>query len=252
MGSDLPITAKPAEASLDLSDFLFERIAFNADYQTAFLHWDRAGSIWSGVRRKWPDIKILDVNPSKTVCSLQGRFELAIQLERTIVVDYNPNYDMNHFTEIIDSFLGILVKMLEISDYTRLGLRLVYFMECQDIETASLKVLNTNLVNLPKPKSEKIYGIGGKPLYPEYSVRWEGKSIAATVRLKAETRKIEFSPPLVIKDLSPISKEKYGITFDVDYFTLAPVSVAQFSPKEWVGQVSHFVRRDSTEFLGGV
>jgi hypothetical protein len=69
--------------------------------------------------------------------------------------------------------------------------------------------------------------------------------------MRAEGRKFDFDPPPNVRELSPIHNEIFGASFDIDYYTLANVSIGQFRAQEWVSHVLHLVRRDAGAFLRG-
>lgn len=240
--------SKSSNYSLELSDFEFESIAFEVRYSSAYLHWDRAGAIWSEVASKLPGLTIVNAEPSKTVFTLHRRYLFTIELERVICIEYFPNKKLDEFISTLKEFIEITVRHLEVTDYSRIGIRLIYFKEYPDQEAASGALLSTGLIRIPDGKH---FGIEGKATHPEYGMRWESKTKGATVRIKAEGRKLDFDAPLNIKELSPVHILKYGLTVDIDYFTSATIGTGQFRAEDWVNQSVHFVKLGIGSFLGG-
>jgi len=233
---------------LDLSDFQLEQAVFEARYALAYLHWDRAGAIWTEARTKWPGLQLSQAEPAGTQFTLENRYALSVSLDKATAVDHRPDRVLKSFVELLEDFVELITRRLEITDYSRIGLRLIFMKQYPDQEAASFALLSTNILRIPEGPR---FGIDSPPILPEYAVRWEGKATGTTVRMKAEGRKYGFDPPLDWKEVSPVHKEEYYLKFDIDYYTVASVAVGQFSAKDWIDQALHFIRRDSKAFLGG-
>jgi hypothetical protein len=67
-----------------------------------------------------------------------------------------------------------------------------------------------------------------------------------------QDRKIDFEASLPIEGIKPIHLEKHILIFDLDYYTVAKVSVGQLNVKEWLSQNYRVLRRDSGNFLGDI
>lgn len=238
--------SKSFDRPLELSSFEFESIIFEARYSHAYLHWDRAGAIWTEANSKWPNLKMASVDPTKTAFTLPEGYLLTITLENMVCAAYHQDKDLDGYIDVLKDFVELTTRYLEISDFSRIGLRLTYFKEYPDQEAASKALLSTNLLRLPEGKQ---FGIDGNATHPEYAIRWESKNRGATVRIKAEGRKLDFEAPLNIKELKSVSILKNGLTVDVDYYTLATVSVGQFRAEDWVNNSQHLIKRGIGSFL---
>lgn len=233
--------------SNDLSDFRLEQCVFEARYEPSYLLWDHAGSIWSQIRAKWPRLKLSQVEPSATQFTLDSRFNLSVFVDKFAVIDQAPDQSLKSFLDVAESLSKVAIHHLEINEFSRLGLRLIFFKEFSDREAASTALLSSQILNLPDGPH---FGIDMPPVLPGYTVRWESKATGTTVRIEAEGRIIDFTPPHFL-DLRPMHKEVAGLKFDIDYYTVASVTVGQFSCRDWINQAWHLVNRDSKPFLTG-
>ncbi len=58
------------------------------------------------------------------------------------------------------------------------------------------------------------------------------------------------SPRWVLGNIDRVDKEIFELEYDIDYYTMVPVSMGQFRAKEWIAQADRAVQRDSKIFLG--
>lgn len=221
-----------------------------------FLHWDRAGSLWTQMTERFPRLALIQVDPNKTTFSLDDKYVFSVGLNNAGTVPhttilgtaYDPHKSVKDFSELMKTFTDITQERLQINDYSRVGLRLIFYKSYPDKNLASQALLSTKLITVPEGQ---FFGVQGSPTHPRYSVQWEGGKRGVSIRLRVESFKEEFKPPLEWRDVQPISKEHNRIAYDVDYYTIGTVAVGQFNPVEWVNQVVHLVHRDTNKFLRG-
>ena len=234
---------------LDLADFDIDKVTFEIRYDNAYLLWDRAGLIWSEAQHQWPSLTVQRAEPNNTIFLLDRRYELGVELKRTFVNAYRPAADLGNFIDILEKFVPLVNRALELSRYIRIGFRLFYVKPFADADGASAAVLSTGQLRTPAGRH---FNIDGKPLYPECFLRWEGKTTAVRVHLAARSRKLDFEPtPEAAKILDPVHSDKHEVLLDIDYYTLANVTIGQFRVKDWLTQAFHIIKRDSGVFLGG-
>ena len=94
--------------------------------------------------------------------------------------------------EGIQEFIAVTSKVLEFDEFTRIGLRLFFVKEYEDLENAAKALLNTKLLQYPNGPH---FGIDGKAATPSYLLRWEDDKRGAMVHLKVEKLGLEFRPP---------------------------------------------------------
>ena len=154
---------------------------------------------------------------------------------------------MNEFIEFAEVFVDLVAKSLDISKFTRLGFRLIYYKNFPDKASAANVLLACKKLVVPEGKQ---FNIQGKVLLPRYSVVWEGESTAIQVTLAAQDRKIELDISPGIEEITSVHVEKHEIVYDIDYYTLNPILKGQLNVKDWIEQTYHLIKRDSKVFMG--
>lgn len=233
---------------LSISQFELEQATFEVRFQEAYLHWDRAGAVWSHAKRVRSDLELVDASPGRTVFRRGRHFELAVQLDRINVTAVEANEVWSDYLEMVDEFVLSTLRILEVNSLDRVGSRFIHFKKVTTKEAAAVDLQSTGLFQLP---ARPLFGVKNpKVLYPEIGVRFEGPSTGVTVKLKAEGRRLKLSLPLgAKKDLYEYSEEYEGIVFDIDCFTTVPIDIGKLGPSEWLERWRHVVRRDCDSFL---
>jgi hypothetical protein len=232
---------------MTISDFRIFQAAVESRYDDAYLLFDRTGAICRELRIKWPDSKLQEASPAKTICR-NGPEAFSLELRQAAhVLSAKPVSDLQQFTENAEWFFSLLQDQLKISTYTRLGFRVVFKREVKSHADASDLFKRTKLLRIP---TQKVFGTELNTTDLTYSVRFQSDTLGALVRIATETLHMEFEPPQGSEDfLKPVKQETHFLVYDVDYYTLALVDVAQLRLREWLKQAMHAIRRDSAEFI---
>jgi hypothetical protein len=229
-------------APIDLSSFTLEQCSLEARYAVALLLWDRAGALWRSIQDKWPDIHLVTADPTKQAFQTE-KTGFVIELQAARITTMDSHKSLTELSGIAREFFKLAAKHLQISLFTRLGLRLIYFKEFKDRETAASAFHSLHLVRVPNNKK---FEIEETPVNPQYSLRWESAKKGTLVTCRAETRKTDFDPPIEsVRLFTPIHKEVNGIVVDIDYYTVAPVDSGQVDMGEWLSHAQHVVVRDT-------
>lgn len=232
----------------DLSQFTLRQAVFEIRYKEAYLLWDRAGQLWEAANNKWPNLKWVDIKPAKQLFKLNDTYELNVELSKAHLSDTKPSSSLKNFIEHSESFLNLATQTLNISEFTRLGFRLIYIRDYPDKISAANSMLDTKMIKTPEGKH---FNISGKVLLPMYSLRWESETKGVRVTLQVQDKKIEFEAPIGLKEVPSINLEKYELIYDIDYYTLAPIVKGQLKIKEWLSEAYQLIKRDSKVFMGG-
>ena len=229
----------------DLSSFTLEQCVLETRYPQALALWDSSGALWRAVQEKWPDMHLVKAEPAKTSFQ-QGKTGLVVELQAARIIVLDSAKSTDELAKIGRDFFNLTALHLQLSIYERLGLRLIYFREFRDRGEAALAFDSLRLLRVPDTKK---FEVGEKPVNQQYSLRWESEKKGASISCRAETRKIDYDPPVEsVQIFSPIHKERNGIVVDVDYYTVAPVEIGQVDMGEWANHALHVVSRD-TRFL---
>ncbi len=236
---------------MDLDDFELELAVLEIRYEPSYLHWDRVGSLWMKAIHNWRTLKAIEANPAKTIfrLDLETTYELVTEIAQSRVLAHRPKRNLEEFSNVVAFFVGLVVSTFEIDEYTRVGVRFVFARTYPTPEEAAEQLLQTGMMKCPQGP---FFGFEGKATIPRYALRWEGEERGTLVQLRAETQKIETTPPASIPDVEPLSKESHRLVVDFDYYTRKPVGIGQLESREWIKQVNHVIRRDSSVFMGGL
>jgi transposase len=113
-----PVYAK-MNPSLNLDMFRLHSAAFEARYDSAFLHWDRAGSIWDRMLLSFPDLRNVQAQPGITAFRLGSAYELVIELDKATVKAHKPTGPLNGLCELADALLKAACAELRLSEFSR-------------------------------------------------------------------------------------------------------------------------------------
>lgn len=232
---------------MDLAQFRLHSATFEVRYEAAFLIWDQHGQIWTALRKLHPTLVITEATPGKVVGIIDRKYQIAIEVNRVSLTFYPPPSNVDSFVDICGECLSFATSILEVSLFTRVGLRVVYRNDCKSRDEASEKIARSGMIKIP---SGKHFGIEGLPKLPSYALRWEGDKLGSSVTLRAQERKVVIEPGFGETAFSRIEKELYEVDFDIDYYTMVPVDIGQFRARDWILQAIHVIRRDSKIFLG--
>jgi len=234
-------------SSFDLNAFQLENAAFEIRYPMALLLWDRSGQLWTECQKKWPELVALHAEPAKTVFRA-NKNELACELATARIIARFPERPLKEFSEQGPEFLNMVCKHLEVDSLARIGLRLIFFRAHESAEKAAATLLEGNLVRIPVGQYFKATK---EPTLPEYAIQFNGNALQTTVRIRAETRRVDFDPPPGpgFDKFVSIHEEQHGIVVDVDHAAIGTMSLKQVLLREWLAQALHVLRRDLVSFL---
>lgn len=234
-----------------LDSFRLQTAAFEARYEAGWRLWDRSGELWAKVRTKYPELKLITAQPNVTTFRIGSQCELSVEIDKTATRSHNPGRSLGEFQGVAQNLLDVAANALGISEFTRLGIRLIFLREYPSLEEASAALLSLKVLRIPDAPN---FGVkGGLPLSPEYGIRWENEDFGATLRMKAENLLFKQDLPFGWEGptLMEMDKELAGFYLDVDYFTKSIVNVNQLKADEWIGTAYHNIRRDLTRILEG-
>lgn len=175
--------------------------SFEIKFEHALLVWDRSGSLWSAVLRRIPNLKMQRAEPNKVIFASTGEHESQLVAEsgRIVASEFNPDRKLTQLTEMASVLTSAAVEALDLVEFTRVGLRVIFIKEVPSQEESARAVFSTGLI---KPlQGEKVFGIA-KPLTgPEYVVHGEDGKNGFGLGLKAETVEVGFEPNFGLGEL---------------------------------------------------
>ncbi|MGA2511179.1 MAG: hypothetical protein ABSG27_13220 [Candidatus Acidiferrales bacterium] len=231
---------------LAFDDFKPVSITAELRYKNAYLIYDRTGQVLRDIRDSFTDINVLTASPQQTAWSAEeGTFTLDIGSCR--FTSGQPDKGAETFTRDCKIYFDAVVSQLEITVFTRIGLRYIMRKEFKTEDESKAALASMMLANL---KPTKRFNSSESPT--EVLFRWEDAQIGATVRLKAETTEIKLNvPPELQGNVPKFDRKLIGLTLDIDYYTVAPVEREQWEPQEWLLQKVRIIRKEVDDILQG-
>jgi len=239
---------------LRFDDLQLYLAAFEVRYGASYLIWDKAGAIWSEVLRFVPELKMRQAEPNRTVFESDGgalgkEIQLTVQPSSLNISAILPEKKLGRFTEIAEHLSNTSSKYLQVSEYTRVGLRVSFNRDFETPEDAAATVLSTARISAAEHPQ---FGVNAKTIAMEYSIRREDGKNGFVLWLKAQTLQFESEPPFGLGPyLKPLHEKRNRASIEVDSFLMAPVSVSQIRIADWIAQTYHIIKRDISRFLEG-
>lgn len=244
---DTNAASAAADPPSSLAAFKLEQVTLEIRYPVALELWDRAGAVWRSVQEKWPDVTLIRAEPARTDFR-SGKNSFTIELEAARIVASVPDRSLEEFGKDAKMFMAAVMQTLRIDVLKRIGFRLIYFREYQSKEAAASALFSLGLLKVPENRR---FEVSETPLLPQYLVRWESEIKGVFLQVRAEGRKLDFDPPPeAAQYIEPVHIEKDGVTFDIDYYTVASVQPSQIDIAEWARHAVHLINRD-TKFVFG-
>jgi hypothetical protein len=232
----------------ELDSYALEQVSFEIKFPAAYLHWDQAGRLWKDVSAIWPELELASAEPNKTSFTLNRSTEFWVSLQNAAVIQHHPERrDLAAFAQMCKQFLNVVVERLEIGSISRVGLRQQFFCEFETREVASEQFFPMKLIRIPETAQ---FGTRGKPIMPEYGIRWEGEILGSTIRVRVDEQRLKFEPNPQFPSLEPIDLRKSGIALDLDYYSTVAFSIGKLDVEEWVRTGTHATRRDVKLYIG--
>jgi hypothetical protein len=200
---------------LQLSQFKLFRSVLEIRYAQSFLVWDHAGLAWHQLRARFPELKLRSAQPNQQTVLLSKNLLASISLENANITAYGGDAELDAFSTSCEAFFPLVIKQLDISDLTRIGLRIVSQRTFQTKEEAA-QFAFTQIPGMQR--TGKYFNIEGKLLDPELALRWEGEVTGVLVKMLPVQQKLDADIPPEFPDIESIHIERYGVLLDVDYY----------------------------------
>ncbi|MEP6535373.1 MAG: hypothetical protein ABJF23_08665 [Bryobacteraceae bacterium] len=199
------------------------------------------------MNKKHDGLRNVSAEPGKVVWNLNTDFQLITENKSFTILAHTPDRALKSFLVIASEFHAAVTTILEIKDFTRVGLRITYRRDYPDLQAATDALLATNMIRVPEGK---YFSLSSSPKLADVSLRWEEKARGVHFRLRAEGREFNFEPPFGWEGTPAARVEKLSLACDCDFFTTIVTTVSQFSLVDWINQSLHMMNRDISFFLG--
>lgn len=222
-----------------LSDFKIQQVVFEMRYDDAYILWDRAGRIHQDLTKLWPGTRLREGTPNQQVLRSDD-VEVTTGHSISRVALFLPKTISQRVDEVTETF-RIWTTELELTKFTRIGTRVIFFREFQTEEEANRAVVDLALVKYP---SSPFFTHKTLPNATDLRITWQDEAIFTQVLLKSEHLEME----IPVSPYSSASKEKkvlHAMVLDIDRATRGTVELAKFRIGDWLQGVEHVINRDA-------
>ena len=230
-----------------LEDLDFSQFSFELRFAHCYLLWDRAGRIWQQTTRLLPNATVSNAVPNK-INMRDGAVDLTVEPNRVIVQLFDRER-LKDIPTIAGDFTAMVSSILELPEFTRIGLRMIYWKVLPTKVAAAAEVMKFGLLKIPEGRH---FGVEGLALNPEISFRKEEGSKGFSVRIKAEGVEYNLELPYIWhKVAKSVSEVRETLSVDIDSYLQGTILPSQIAFADWITQTLHVVRRDASGLLGG-
>jgi hypothetical protein len=232
---------------LTLEDLEFSQFSFELRFAHTYLFWDRAGRIWQETTRLIPNATVANAAPNKIVMR-DGPIELTVEPNRVGVQLFDQER-LKAISAVAAEFTQMVSSILELPEFTRIGLRMIYWKVFPTKEAASDEVMKFGLLRIPEGRH---FGVSSLPLNPEIAFRREEGSKGFSIRIKAESLEFKLELPYIWhKVAKSVAEVRETLSVDIDSYIQGTILASQIAFEDWISQTLHVIRRDANAFLGG-
>lgn len=231
---------------IEFSQFKVRQGTLELRYSPAFLLWDRAGTIWQELHKRYPELRANVTQPSQQVMKVDNSSDAALQINTCNVTTAYPPTGFENFKLLAARFFQIVIATLEIETLERIGLRIIFERQFATREEAADFAFNLTKY---RPGKSKYLGIDGRAVDFDYAIRWEGEARGCMARIKTAQFKLDVEIPAGFEGVNSVHKEITIVNIDVDYYTLLQTHVGKFDGPTLIDDWYRLIRRDVPELL---
>src|ERR1039458_1469330 len=143
----------------------------------AFLIFDRTGVVCMECKERYPEFKLIGASPAST-SFVEGDYSFSLEQMAARVVIARSGHDVKEFGTRAKPFYEIVLRQLEVSVITRLGLRQLYCKLFPEPDGATTFIQG---LKIEPELSDSMFGINSPS--QELVLRWEAKQHGATLHL---------------------------------------------------------------------
>jgi hypothetical protein len=238
---------------MDWNDFSLARTVYEVRYRPAYRLWDRAGAVAVGIDGILPDLKNKAAQPGQIVFASE-KVAVSVELSLLRVITRRPTIaaKVEEHGALCATLERLVANVLELQQFDRVGARFIFGRPMKPGEDGAEAVIGTGLVAIPAAVRAHV-AVGDRITQPEVAFRVENEAVGTAYRIRTETQTIEFEPGLDIDfvDIEGYSKSAHVIVYDVDRYTMTPLSLGKVDGAEWVKATYRTAVRDGERLLGG-
>jgi hypothetical protein len=177
---------------LTFSDFSPISFGFEIRYPDAYLLWDHAGQMTEELKSRYEITRRVAAEPLRIAFVVRGTQEVTWQLDKLIIVDYQPlSSKFDSFYRLCSDCFELTVRNLGVSELKRVGFRPIFAKKYLNKDDAGAALLSAGLIHVPMGKA---LNIEPGRRYPEYAIRCEDDKFGYMLRLGVQEVNYELEP----------------------------------------------------------
>ena len=204
------------------------RQIFEVSYKKAVLFWDKCGGVANTLCNKFIDFEVEGGTPEAV--KLVGNKKAAVLTFGIDRININCDFEAastTYFLEVCAFALPILVKAIELKNFTRVGHRIFHDLRTDSSEKAKALIHQiaaaSNLgANLFQESSDD--RLKGKAL-EELQLRFTDQKVGYMFSLQSTVKKFEISTPGAEAVNQKLPPPEFAVSFDADIYTIQPMPV---------------------------
>ena len=228
---------------MELSNFKIRQLVFEVRYDDAFLLWDCAGRTNAELAKIWPGTRLDEASPNQQSIK-SDKLSIVTGINSSRVVLICPTTIVQYSDQLAET-IKLWIEFLGISEFTRIGTRVIYDREYDSEESVNSAIIDLGLVNYP---AAPFFNHKEKPFASDIRLLWKDEVSQTQILIKAERHQLEIGG----LPSNPLQKEvriSDHLLVDVDRSTHGLVEVAKFRVSEWMNGVRHLIARDLPKLL---
>jgi len=232
-------------------DFRLEQITFELRYNHEQYYPAKFQQFWREIQNQltgqFKPLREQEV----TVVNYDNKFEFQVSADRFAIIQFYPDSLLKELSEVSGVFYDAVIKVFEIEEIIRVGLRLIYSKNYENSVSVAEALYKTPYINCP----DNLYLIDkGVPLIPTLAIGWRGEEKGITYRLKGNSGSIGLDLPLQMVATGDypehIEKVYNQVILDIDIYVHKPILPGQFFSGEWIKQAYDTVKKEGSKFFG--
>lgn len=231
-----------------LDSFKVHSLIFQLQYKEAFLLWDRAGKIASGMKQIWSELKVRNGVPNQQDLACPG-CQVSTGLTQSTVVLRGDNVLLSTSLEKLSAAFKVWRFNLDIVELARISARAIFVKNFDSMDEVKRYMFSLAVVEWP---TQKVFDqpIDSSKNVPDVMFRFEDEKSFTFVRIRAEERKFEvkLDPDVMEND---IKKDTFRVLIDFDRGNLGSVLTEKIKLDEWFKGYVHVMRRDIDKVIRG-
>jgi len=236
---------------LIFKDFQLEQIAFEIRYIYGNYYLDKLRQFWKEIQNELTGEYTPLKEEESTIINYDNKFEIRVSADRFAIIQFFPTSAIQELSEVSKVYFDTAVKILEIKEITRVGLRAIYTRNYDNPSEVAESLYQSSYINFP----QDLYLMkDGVPMIPNLALGWQNEERGISYRLKGKSEVLGINLPLKLVasgDFQKRIEKTYNqVILDIDIYDHKPILPGQFFSEEWLNQAYSIIKKEGVKFFG--